>query len=255
MQVNSVSNLSVNQKASFGNKDFQRAILEEFANTDDRTLRRTALEITEQQVDSKKHKRINDGIWAAVPVVAGLAAAVAVPGGRIPMLKQFVSTAALWMGAFAGIDLVNAGARALNNNSDSVRDFNKKNPTLSFLLNFGAAIGGMLAGGALVSKGISKFGPKLVAQAKKLKVDKFIKESKVINKASELVAKVPSALKAFGKKVLNWSPMMLMLTALVHTSNHERAKATQTVNNYTQLKEAQAQAKTALAMTEALDGE
>ena len=254
MQVNSVSS-QVNSKASFGNRDYQRAVLEEFAKADDRALRKAAAQITETQVDSKKHKRINDGIWAAVPVVAGLAAAVAVPGGRIPMLKQFVSTAALWMGAFAGIDLVNAGARALNNNSDSVRDFNKKNPTLSFILNFGAAIGGMLAGGALVSKGISKFGPKLVAQAKKLKVDKFIKESTVINKASELVAKVPSALKSFGKTVLNWSPMLLMLTALVHTSNHERAKATQTVNNYTQLKDAQSQVRMAFADAEHLDGE
>ena len=103
MQVNSVSNLSANQKASFGNKkDFQRAILEEFAKADDRTLRRTAIEITEQQVDSKKHKRISNLIWGAIPVAAGLAAAVAVPGGRVPMLKQFAKTTALWIGAFAG---------------------------------------------------------------------------------------------------------------------------------------------------------
>lgn len=256
MQVNSVSNLSANQKASFGNKkDFQRAILEEFAKADDRTLRRTAIEITEQQVDSKKHKRISNLIWGAIPVAAGLAAAVAVPGGRVPMLKQFAKTTALWIGAFAGVDLVHAGKRALNKNSEGAREFDRKHPVLSSILTIGAAIGGMFAGGALVSKGISKFGSKIIAQAKKLKVDKFVKESKVINKVSEWASKAPSALKSFGKTVLDWSPLMLAFTSLAHTSSHERVKATQTVNNYTQLKEAQSQAKAALAVADAIDGE
>ena len=48
---------------------------------------------------------------------------------------------------------------------------------------------------------------------------------------------------------------MLAFTSLAHTSSHERAKATQTVNNYTQLKEAQNQAKAALAVADAIDGE
>jgi hypothetical protein len=113
----------------------------------------------------------------------------------------------------------------------------------------------MFAGGALVNKAVAKLGPKVVAQAKKLKVDKFIKESKVINKVSEWAGKAPSSLKSLGKGLLDWSPLMLAFTSLAHTSSHERAKATQTVNNYAELKTAQGQVRTALAMAGAVDAE
>ena len=254
MQVNSVSS-QVTSKASFGNRDYQRAVLEEFAKADDRALRKAAAQITETQVDSKKHKRISNAIFWSIPLFAGAAAAVAVTGGRIPMLKQFAKTAASWAASFAAIDLTFAGKRALNKNSEGAREFDRKHPVLSTVLTIGASIGAMLAGGALVGKGISKFGPKIVAQAKKFKVDKFIKESKVINKLSEWAGKAPSSLKSLGKGLLDWSPLMLAFTSLAHTSSHERAKATQTVNNYTQLKEAQSQVRMAFAAAEQLDGE
>jgi hypothetical protein len=172
MQVNSVSNLSANSKASFGNMDYQRAMLQEFANADDRALKRTAAQIAEQQVDSKKHKRISNAIFWSIPLFAGAAAAVAVTGGRIPMLKQFAKTATSWAASFAAIDLVFAGKRGLNKNSEGVREFDRKHPVLSTVLTIGASIGAMFAGGALVNKAMAKFGPKVVAQAKKLKVDK-----------------------------------------------------------------------------------
>ncbi|MBO5385669.1 hypothetical protein J6A64_05070 [bacterium] len=254
MQVNSVSS-QVNSKASFGNRDYQRAMLEEFAKADDRALRKAAAQITETQVDSKKHKRISNAIFWSIPLFAGAAAAVAVTGGRIPMLKQFAKTAASWAASFAAIDLTFAGKRALNKNSESAREFDRKHPVLSTVLTIGASIGAMFLGGAAVNKLAGKFGPKLVAQAKKLKVDKFIKESKVINKLSEWAGKAPSSLKSLGKGLLDWSPLMLAFTSLAHTSSHERAKATQTVNNYTQLKEAQSQVRMAFAAAEHLDGE
>ncbi|MBR6722421.1 hypothetical protein IKL64_03100 [bacterium] len=255
MQVNSVSNLSANSKASFGNMDYQRAMLQEFAKADDRALRQTAAQIAEQQVDSKKHKRISNAIFWSIPLFAGAAAAVAVTGGRIPMLKQFAKTATSWAASFAAIDLVFAGKRALNKNSEGAREFDRKHPVLSTILTIGASIGAMFAGGAAVNKLAGKLGPKIVAQAKKLKVDKFIKESKVINKLSEWAGKAPSSLKSLGKGLLDWSPLMLAFTSLAHTSSHERAKATQTVNNYAELKAAQGQVRTALAMADAIENE
>ena len=101
----------------------------------------------------------------------------------------------------------------------------------------------------------SKEAEKLIAQAKKLKVDKFIKESKVINKVSEWVAKAPSSLKSLGKVILGWSPLMLAFTSIAHTSSHERAKATQSINNYTQLKEAQSEVRTAFALMNGAEAE
>ena len=248
MQVNSVSNQAVNSKASFGNANYQRLMLEEFAKADDRTLRRAAMQMTEAQIDTKKHKRISNAIWMSIPVAAGLAAAVATTGGRIPMLKSFAKSTATWAAAFAAIDLTYGAKRALNKNSEGAREFDKKHPVISTLVTVGAAITSTLAAGALTAKGIQKFGPKLIAQAKKLKVDKFVKESKVINKVSEWVAKAPSSLKSLGKGILSWSPLMLAFTSIAHTSSHERAKATQSINNYTQLKEAQSEVRTAFAL-------
>lgn len=255
MQVNSVSNHSVNSKAAFGNRDYQRAILEEFANADDKTLRRTATQIADQQVDSKKHKKVSNAIWWSIPFFAAASAAVAVTGGRIPMLKQFVKTAAVWAGSFAAVDLLHAGKRTLNKNSESAREFDNKHPVLSTVLTFGAAIGAMFAGGVAVNKLAGKFGPKLIEKAKNLKVDKFIKESKVINKLSEWAGKVPSSLKTLGKGALDWSPFMLAITSLFHTTNHQRTRTNQAVNNYVELKAAQSQVRTALAVADAYEAE
>lgn len=250
MQVNSVSSLSANNKTAFGNRDLQRQMLESFAEADDRDLRRMAAKVTEQQVDSRKHKRVSNALFWAIPLFAGASAAVAVTGGRVPMLKQFAKTAFSWAGSFAAMDLALAGKRSLNKNNESVKDFDRKNPVLSTLLTLGVSIGAMFAGGVAANKITSKFGPKVVAFAKSLKVDKFVKDSKVINKLSEWTAKTPPSLKTLGKGVLDWSPLLLAFSSLAHSASHERAKTSQMVNNYTQLKDAQSQVRVALAQAD-----
>ncbi len=245
MQVNSVSNYSINQK-SFGNRALEQAVYQEFANMDDRTLRKLATQTASEQVNDKKHNRITNAILWSIPLAAGLAAGVAVTGGRVPMLKTFAKTAASWMASFAGMELVFGGKRALNNNSESARNFDRKHPILSSIATFGVAIGAMMLGAKGVDKLISKYGKNVVDFAKKLKIDSFVKNNKLVNKSVELVKKVPSAIKSFGKGVLGWSPFILAFTSIAHSTNHSKVKAVQTANNYTQLKEAQAEVRSLL---------
>lgn len=251
MQVNSVSNLSANKKTAFGHIDYQRQMLESFANANDRELRKIALDVTNQQVNNKKHKRITNAMFYSIPLLAGLAAAVGVSGGRVPMLKSFAKTAFAWTGSFAAMDLVLAGKRSLSKNNDDVRAFDKKHPFASTLLTLGATLGAMFGGSALANKAISKFGSKVVAAAKKVKIDKLVKESKFIDKLSEWTAKAPSSLKSFGKGLLNWSPLLVAFSSLAHAASFERAKATQAVNNYTELKDAQNQLRNEMAKANA----
>ena len=252
MQVNPVSNLSVNQK-SFGNRDFQRAILEEFAVIDDKGLRQAAVEITDQQLETKKHRRISNALFWSIPMFAGLAAAAVATGGRVPMLKAFAKQAAVWTSAFVGLEAVNAGRNALAKHSEGFEKFQRNNPGLATVLSFGAAIAGFYAGSAVAGKAIAKYGKNIIAKAKNLKIDKFVKESKIINKLSEAVAKVPSSLKQFGKVVLGWTPITLALGSFIHTVDHNAARSDRAVENYEQLKATQAQVRAALAAADEVE--
>ena len=259
MQVNSISSSSVAGKTSFGN---QREMLENFANADDKTLRKIAMQKTAASIDDKKHRRITNAIYYSIPVAAGLAAVVRNPAkaaakgisrARMINLGNFAGTALNWAGTFAIIDLVFGGARKLNKSSETVREFNKEHPVLSMVATVGAGIGTLFLAGKGLSKLAAKIAKKpmtLVEKKSVAKLNMALNDSKALNWISKNLKKVPSSIKSFAKTAIDWSPMLLVFTSIAHSFNHSKVKTAETVKNYTQLKDAQMQVREALANAE-----
>lgn len=249
MQINAVSTQSVSPKSSFGHRMPTREELEQFAAADDKTLKGFAVQAASEAVNDKKHRRISNAIWYALPIAGGLAAVVRNPGviGRIPKLKVFTKNAALWAGTFAVIDATFGAKRVLDKNSNFSREFSKEHPVLSTVATVAASIGLLILAGKGASKLVDKYGANVTKFLKDHKVDKFIKENKLITSAMKQVRKLPSAIKNFAKGVIDWSPMLLIFTSIAHTFNHEKAKGMEAAKNYTILKSEQAQVRQLLA--------
>lgn len=260
MQVNSIKSVSVQSKSSFGDRNVSREILEDFANADDRTLRQAALQKAAIDVNDKKHKRISNALYFSFAPAIGLAAMIEKPANAVSKLAKISTSRALRLKNFAahtfgaalallGVDLTLKGAAKLEKSSDNVRNFTNEHPIISFLATAAAGIGAisLLATGALKLQNVvkskpAKFGTKKLA----VKLNNKLNNSKVLNKASELLTKVPSAIKGFTKGVISWSPLLLVLTSMNHSFNHARVKTAVAAQNYTQLKVAQDQVRTAL---------
>ena len=258
MQVNSVS---VN-KASFGNRpEVTRYMAEQFAKMDDKTLKTAAYQQATVDVNTKKHNRIGKAIFWSIPLAAGLAAVVKNPAktatkilntntSRLSNLGKFAGTALNWASTFAIIDVVFGASRKLEMSNEKTKQFSKEHPTLSFIAKVGTAVGAL----ALAGFGFSKLARKAASKPGKFATKKLVykfnnalNNSKVLNKVSKGLDKVPSAIKGFAKGVAEWSPMLLILTSLSHSLNHSRALAVKTGQNYGQLKESQAMIKEQLA--------
>jgi len=251
MLVNAVSTKSLDSQA-FGHRkrEISKEELEAFASADDYTLRKFASVAASDAVNDKKHRRISNAIWASLPVSAGLSSMIGV-AGRIPKIKAFAATTAAWAATFAVIDGVFGAKRYADRHSAGLREFNKEHPLLSTVATIGAAIGAIILGGKGASKLYEKYGAKGIEQLKKVGVDKWIKESKVLDKVSEYAAKVPSSIKGFAKGVIGWGPAILVMTSIAHTISHERARAVETFNQFEALKNEQAAVRDALRAEEA----
>jgi hypothetical protein len=236
MQVNAVS-----AKATAFGRSPSREDFEQFAAADDRELRQIARQAASVQVNDKKHARINNALWYSLPIAAGLSAIVKQPEivGRIPKLKLFAKNAGIIGGTLLAIDGTFAAARAINNHSETMNDFNKKHPIMSSLLTLGASVAVMFAGAKGLEKLYAKYGDKAIQFLKDKKVDKFIKDNKVITKVMDTVRKAPSAIKEIGKTLVSWSPWVLIGTSIAHTVSHEKAKTFAEVENYENLKRSQ----------------
>lgn len=253
MLVNAVSANST----TFGRKGPSKEDFEDFAQADDRTLRAYAREAASVQVNDKKHRAASNAIWYSLPIAGGLAAVVGNPKvvGRIPKLKLFTKQTALWAGTFAVIDATFAAARSLNKHSSTVNEFNKEHPVLSTVATIGATVGALLLAGKGASMLTEKYGDKVIKFLKNNKVDKLIKENKLITNTMKTLRKAPSALKNFAKGVISWSPVILVATSIAHTFSHEKAKAVATQKNYDTLKTNQEKVRDLLAASEFADGE
>lgn len=252
MLVNAVST-----NATFGRRTPSREEFESFANADDKTLRAYAHEVAAMQVNDKKHKAVSNAIWYSLPIAGGLAAVVGNPKviGRIPKLKLFTKQTALWAGTFAVIDATFAAARSLNKHSSTVHEFNKEHPVLSTIATIGATVGALLLAGKGANMLVDKYGAKATKLLKDIKVDKYIKESKILTNIMKTVRKAPSSIKNFAKGVISWSPILLVATSIAHTFSHEKAKAITEQRNYDTLKANQSKVRDLLEAEAMVDEE
>lgn len=258
MHVNSISaGSSVNQ--SFGQSNIER-----LANLSEEDIRKLSYKKASHDVNDKKHKRITNTLYYSLPLAAGIAAAIRNPGkaeavikagkkatkninlGRAIRFNNFVSTVASWGVTLLAVDAIFGGKRALDKHVKSVGDFSKEHPILSVLGTMGVATVAMLGFGKLYTKGLNK----LVSTLPKEKLDKAavelaqkLNKNKVLNGISKKLAKVPSGIKNFAAGVIDYSPMLLVATSIVHSFSHQNAKNLEVQNNYRDLKIAQAQAR------------
>lgn len=269
MQVNSISSQNVETRQSFGQRNREREALERFAELDDRSIRHLAYQKASVDVNDKKHRRISSALYYNIPLAAGLAAAVRTPAvknmTRSLRLRNFGATALSWAATFAAIDLIFAGKRKLDKASPAVKDFSANHPIVSTLATIGASIGAIYLGG----KGISKLAEKALSKSANAISNKFtikqlrsmaklnqtLNNSKFLNSVSEQLAKVPSSLKNFAKGVVDYGPILLICSSIAHSFNHENVKARQVVNNYNDIKEAQANVRNILANEELAETE
>lgn len=275
MQVNSVSLNNFKGQRADGTLTREEA-LKAMCSLSDETIAKMAYVQTFDKKSQKRHKRISNAIMWSIPLAAGVAAAVRKPSvtnlkdlaaltktklpnlniSRFVRLKNFAATTLSWGGTFALIDLVFGAKNQLDKHSKTSRKFSENHPLLSMLGTVGVSIGALYGArfGALKLLG-KKFPQGLRLAAKDIKdlkdVSVKLNNSKVLNKTSKLLDKVPSAIKEFSTGVLNWSPLLLVLTSIGHSAKYSRNKNAQYAKNYNDLKELQASALDALSNEEA----
>ncbi len=260
MQVNSVSLAGNTKNASF--KSMQREF-ETLVALDDNQVRQIAYAKASHDVNDKKHKRISNALYFSIPIAAGLASAVRAPKAasltRALRVNNFVTTALQWAGTFLAIDLVFGAKRKLDKVSPAMNKFSQENPVLSTLGTIGASIAALWGLGKgsskLVSKLAAKVTPEQTEQATKL-LNKFsdkLNNNKFLNNLSKQLEKVPSGIKAFGKGVLDYSPMLLIVSSIAHSFGHDKVKANEFANNYRDIKLAQAMVRQGMDATQELD--
>lgn len=262
MQVNSITSAQVQSKTNFGHKgNKEREILETFAQADDKALRMAALQKASIDVNDKKHNRISNLLYYSFAPAVGLAAMIKKPAQAVTKVVKTPISRSLRLQAFAGntigaavalatVTLVMKGVSGLEKSSEKLRNFANEHPMLSFLGVAATGIGALtLAGAGLVKlQSVAKAKPvKFATKKLAYKINNALNNSKVLNKLSKGLNKVPSAIKSFGKGVIGWSPLLLVMANINHSFNHAKAKTVATAKNYTQLKETQALVRDALA--------
>ena len=254
MQVNSVSLANANSKPVFKGP---REDLESFAYMDEESTRNLALARTSKDVKDKKHKTISRALYLAAPLSGGLAAACSVPskvltkvgGVNVSRATRIAAGAAgaLRLGAlFLGIDAIFALKNKIDNSSETMREFSQKHPLMSFFGTVAATLGVFygLKRGVSFRVGVKNIPVKNIKSF--LKFSEKLNNSKILNKASEITAKVPAFVKTATKSVLDWGPVLFILAHFSHDVSHKREKAIAFQDNYNQIKGEQAVIRAAL---------
>ncbi len=243
------------------NSSKRRADVDAFINLDDNSLRKIAyMQAVDPKAD-KRSRRKSNLLMNSIPVAAGVLAAAKTPKlitktGRLGKIAQFAETTTKWFLAFGIIDLVAAGRNKIHQKSEKAREFAQKHPILSLATTVGAsmlAIGGAYKGFGKVADKVlpkitDKYGDKITKAV--VNLGNKLDNSKVLNKMSELTSKVsnktPEFVKSIGQGLLEWSPLILGISAISNTSKHAHNKANAINEKYIELKDKQivlAQAK------------
>ena len=245
----SIMNISAVSTPNFKGK---RDNIDTLINLDDNAIRQVAYAQTASRFDNKKQRRISNALIAAAPVAAGLGAAVLSKGQTKLFSKELTGTAARaadglvtgtgWAAGLGVVGLVGLAKGLLSRYSGDVRKFDNEHPVLSMLGTLAAAAGSLV----LFNKGVEKLAARKAPEFLKKgteTVAKFLNENKNMislkNSVKNLAEKTPSALKEFGKKVLDWAPSLLIFGGVFHSISSANAENRDFARNYTNLKNEQ----------------
>lgn len=254
MQVNSVSLANANSKPAFKGP---REDLEKYAYMDEMSTRKLALARASKDVNDKKHRIISNALYLAAPISAGLAKACDVPSSLLTKVGNVNlsraarvlvgASEALKIGAlFLGIDAIFALKNKIDNSSETMREFSQKHPLMSFFGTVAASLGVFYGLKRGVSFRIAFKNIPVKNIRSSLKFSEKLQNSKILNKASKWMDKVPSFAKSMAKSTLSWGPVLFILGRLVHDQNHAKRKAIAFQDNYNQIKGEQAVIRAAL---------
>lgn len=252
MQVNSVSLANANPAFKGPRED-----LEKYAYMDEMSTRKLALARASKDVNDKKHRIISNALYLAAPISAGLAKACDVPSSLLTKVGNVNlsraarvlvgASEALKIGAlFLGIDAIFALKNKIDNSSETMREFSQKHPLMSFFGTVAASLGVFYGLKRGVSFRIAFKNIPVKNIRSSLKFSEKLQNSKILNKVSKWMDKVPSFAKSMAKSTLNWGPVLFILGRLVHDQNHAKRKAIAFQDNYNQIKGEQAVIRAAL---------
>lgn len=272
MQVNTVSGSSFGQKQ----QSLPREAIERLANADDRELRYFARQQASIAVNDKKYNKINNILYRSIPVAMGLSAVALNPAKNAVILTAnkakvlsplttklgtYAKTTAKWMAGLAIIDALIAGNNKLNDHSQAVRKFESEHSLLTNVAAAGIGLGVLTLGNKalpLLKKPISK----LINSKTKdkiletvIKADERLTNKNFVKTLTKGFNAIPSAIRNTGKYAIGFGPLMIGGAQLLHFVNHRKAKRQETINQYEQLKQSQAVAKTVIEALDRIEAE
>lgn len=252
MQVNSVSLAS---QSFEGKKTAQPKRVEitpeKFANMSDSDLKILAQITASNQVNDKKHRKLNKAMFAMLPITGGLVTMAAMKNpsrlGRLGAL--FAGSWAMVAGLFV-VDKLLDGKHALERKFPKLRQFRDNHPILSL----GATLTGVSVALSLGGRGIAKAADKVLPkfEASKLyakyapkvnkqltKLSNHLDNNFILNGISKALKKVPSSIKSIAGKVAEYSPIALAIGIVGHSLNHSAVRNRVAMDNFVELKNAQ----------------
>ncbi len=242
----------------------------------DNDARLLATEAAKLQTNDKKHQNITTGLIASLPVIVGIQNAIGTRGmsGKAiakelaeeapkGLTTKFFNTvgrnlngaaartaigaagALSLLGFFAVVDGTLFAKKKLSENSEGMRNFERKHPGTAMLATIGTAFAAM----HYIPKGISalteKISSKTIVNMNK-KVTKFgenfNKNSFVDSLASgyrKMAHNAPSSLKSVGKYALAFAPLAVAVGTVAHAFDHSAKKNKAAAQNYKEIKDLQ----------------
>lgn len=253
MQVDSVKNSTKTPSLVFKASPQERL----FVSLNDNDIRNLAWKKASYDVNDKKHRAIDNALYYSLPVAGGISAAVrkyspeyiSKVGShnlRAARLADFGKSFAGWALAITALDI-------LWSSKDYIAkkvDFIKENPIMSSIATFVAGFGVLALVNRAGSKALAKMLDK-VDYEKALpylrKVRNALNDSKILNKTSEFLKKVPSPIKDIGKGTAELAPLIVIGTQIGHLFGHQKVKAEVAAKNYDEFKQAQVNIKEFIA--------
>jgi len=242
----------------------------------DNQIRAIARESAAIQTNDKKHQKISNGLIAAIPVLCGINSALATRGmdGKM-MAKELAEdapkglttkffktigknlncaaartaaglTAALSLaGLFAIVDGTVIAKRKASENSEGMRNFERKHPGTTMLATIGAAF----VAASYIPKGLSALADKISTKSALNMQKKLTKFGEIFNKNSfvdslasgtkKLAQNTPSSVKSVGKYALALAPFAVVVGALAHAFDHSAQKNKVAAQNFRDIKNLQ----------------
>lgn len=222
---------------------------------DDKYIRLVAYQKTLRKTNPEKNRKITNAMFYSIPVVAGLSAAILTKGKTTLLTKELsgkaakfangLKTGAAWGATLAFADALIGSKNLLSRNSEKFRDFERKNPVLTFFATLGTAIGALCYAPKGLAKLAGKIKPATMEKitAKIGRAGEKINKSKVLENLAKpfrsLAKKTPSALKEVGKTIAAWAPDALLIGTLLHVLSSGYKENSEFNKNYSTLKEKQ----------------